>query len=159
MSFTSPLRTLAAGLLILGTVAAAGRADAASMSHSTFALHGSGQFSKAMASATVTQVSKGDFKVSIVAEHLPSPAMLHVKPARHVYIAWIVNGMAAHGSAMGMAHVTLMYERKTGNYTARGVVMIDEVTGVIVTAEPSTMTHAPAMPEVTALSSMGHGHM
>ena len=52
-----------------------------------------------------------------------------------------------------------MLNKKTGNYTASGVVMIAEVTGVIVTAEPSAMSHAPAMPEVTALSSMGHGNM
>jgi hypothetical protein len=37
--------------------------------------------------------------------------------------------------------------------------MIDEVSSVFVTAEPSAMVHAPTMPEVTALSSSGHGHM
>jgi hypothetical protein len=125
----------------------------------TYALHGAGQFSKAMASATVTQISKGDFKVTLVAAHLPSPVMLHVKPARHAYIAWLVNGMAKHNSMASMAHITLMYDKKTGNYIGNGVVMIDEVTSVFVTAEPSAMSHVPAMPEVTALSSMGHGQM
>ncbi len=152
------LRALAAGCLTLGLVATAGPASAAMTGH-TYALHGVGQFGKAMASATVTQVSKGDFKVSIVALRLPDPAMLHVKPARHAYIAWLVNGMAKKHSMMALAHIALMHDNKTGNYTGSGVVMIDEVTGVIVTAEPSGMTHAPAMPEVTALSSTGHGHM
>jgi hypothetical protein len=54
----------------------------------------------------------------------------------------------------GTARVALMYDKKTGNYTAKGTVMIDEVTAVIVTAEPNAMDHAPVMPEVTALSSM-----
>jgi hypothetical protein len=85
--------------------------------------------------------------------------MLHVKPARHAYIAWLVNGMAKHNSMASMAHITLMYDKKTGNYIGNGVVMIDEVTSVFVTAEPSAMSHVPAMPEVTALSSMGHGQM
>jgi hypothetical protein len=128
------------------------------MSHA-FALHGTGQFAKAMASATVTQVSKGDFRVSIVAAHLPDPSMLHVKPTRHAYVAWLINGMAGHGSAMGTARIALMHDKKTGNYTASGVVMIDEVTGVVITAEPSAMAHVPAMPEVTALTSLMHGHM
>ncbi|HXT36369.1 MAG TPA: hypothetical protein VN837_12400 [Chloroflexota bacterium] len=154
----SRLRSLAAGCLVLAIASTAGPAGAAMMSH-TYALHGSGQFNKAMASATAAQISKGDFKVSIVASHLPNPSMLHVKPIRHAYIAWIINGMAKHTSTMGMAHLALMYDKKTGNYTANGMVMIDEVTSVIVTAEPSAMTHAPTMPEVTVLSSMGHGQM
>jgi hypothetical protein len=158
MSFAYRLRALAAGGLTLGILATAGPAGAAMMSH-TYALHGGNQFAKAMAAATVTQVSKGDFKVSIVAEHLPDPSMLHVKPTRHAYVAWLVNGMARKGSTMGMARLALMYDKKTGNYTAGGSVMIDEVTAVIVTAEPSAMAHAPAMPEVTALTSMGHGKM
>jgi hypothetical protein len=158
MSTLSQLRSLAAGCLVLAISVTAGPAGAAMMSH-TYALHGSGPFSKAMASATVAQVSKGDFKVSIVASHLPSPSMLHVTPARHAYIAWLINGMAKHTGMMGMAHMALMYDKKTGNYTAHGVVMIDEVTSVIVTADSSAMAHAPTMPEVTALSSMGHGQM
>jgi hypothetical protein len=85
--------------------------------------------------------------------------MLHVMPARHAYIAWIVNGMAKKHSMGATAHIALMLDKKTGNYTASGAVMIDQVTSVIVTAEPSAMSHAPAMPEVTALSSMGHGTM
>jgi hypothetical protein len=67
-----------------------------------------------MASATVAPVSKGDFTVSIVAEHLPAPTMLHVKPARHGYVAWLVNGMAKQGSAMAMAHLALMFDKSTG---------------------------------------------
>jgi hypothetical protein len=123
------------------------------MSH-MYALHGSGQFSKAMASATVSQISKGDFKVSVVAEHLPSPAMLHVMPARHTYVAWLIDGMAKKNNMATTAHLALMYDKKTGNYSASGLVMVDAVSSVIVTAEPSGMVHAPAMPEVTALSSM-----
>ncbi len=159
MSHAHRLRGLAAGCLVLGVAVAAGPAGAASMNH-MYALHGSGQFSKTMGSATVSQVSKGDFKVTITAEHLPNPVMLHVKPARHAYVAWLINGMAKHGGAMGTGHLALMWDKKTGNYTAKGSVMIAEVTGVIVTAEPSAMAHAPAMPEVTALtSSMAHGSM
>jgi hypothetical protein len=158
MSYATRLRALAAGCLTLALFVSANQAGAASMGH-TYALHGAGQFSSAMASATVAQLSKGDFKVSITAEHLPNPTMLHVKPARHTYIAWLTNSMAKHGNTMAMAHLALMYDKKTGNYTASGVVMAEAVTGVLVTAEPSAMIHAPAMPEVTALSSMGHAQM
>jgi hypothetical protein len=131
---------------------------AAPMNH-MYALHGSGQFSTAMASATVSKISMGDFKVNIVAEHLPNPTMLHVMPARHVYVAWLINGMARKNSMAATAHLALMYDKKTGNYVASGTVMIDEVSSVFVTAEPSGMVHAPAMPEVTALSSTSHGAM
>jgi hypothetical protein len=160
MSYSGKLRVFAAGCVSLGLLALGGPAQAATMAPHTYVLHGSGQFKTAMASAVVTQVSKGDFSVSIVAEHLPSPAMLHVKPARKVYVAWFINGMAKQGSMAATARLALMYDKKTGNYTAKGAVMIDEVTSVIVTAEPSTMDHAPAMPEVTALtSSMAHPAM
>lgn len=158
MFSVSSLRALTAGCLTLGLALAATPAGAAMMSHS-YALHGSGQFGKAMASATVTQVSRGDFKVAIVAEHLPNPTMLHVKPTRHVYVAWLLNGMAKRHTMMGVAHLALMYDRKTGNYTGHGVVMTDTVTGIIITAEPGGLSHAPAMPEVTALTTMGHGQM
>ena len=158
MSTLARVRSLVAGCAVLAVLTAAGPAGAAMMGH-TYALHGAGQFSKAMGSAVVTQMSKGDFKVTITAEHLPSPAMLHVMPARHVYIAWIVNGPAKKAGMGATAHIALMLDKKTGNYTANGAVMIAEVTGVIITAEPSAMSHAPAMPEVTALSSMGHGNM
>ena len=147
-----------AGCAVLGALTTAGPAGAAMMGH-IYALHGAGQFSKAMGSATVTRMSKGDFKVTITAEHLPNPSMLHVKPARHAYIAWIVNGMTKKGSMGAAAHIALMLDKKTGNYTAKGTVMIDEVSSVIVTAEPSAMSHAPAMPEVTALAGMVHGQM
>ena len=153
MSRTSQLRACVAGCLTLGLLVVAGPARAATMAPHTYALHGSGQFKTAMASAVVTQVSKGDFSVSIVAEHLPSPSMLHVKPVRKVYVAWLINGMAKQGSMMATPRLALMYDKKTGNYTAKGAVMADNVTGVIVTAEPSPMGHAPAMPEVTALTS------
>src|SRR5262249_11536913 len=149
MSRMIRLRSLAAGCLALALASTAGPVGAATMSH-TYALHGSGQFSKAMASATVTSASKGDFMVAIVAEHLPNPSMLHVKPERHAYVAWLINGMAKQHGATAMAHLALMYDKKTGNYTAHGTVMIDEVTGVVVTADASAMVHAPTMPEVTA---------
>ncbi len=158
MSHLSRIRSLAASGLVLGFLATTGWAMAAPMSH-MYALYGSGQFSTAMASATISQISIGDFKVSVVAEHLPSPAALHVMPARHVYVAWLINGMAKKNSMAAMAHLALMYDKKTGNYIASGTVMIDEVSSVFVTAEPSGMVHAPAMPEVTALSSMRHGSM
>jgi hypothetical protein len=158
MSILARVRSLVAGCAFLGALVTVGPVGATMMGH-TYALHGAGQFSKAMGSAVVTQRSKGDFKVTITAEHLPNPSMLHVMPARHAYIAWIVNGMAKKHSMGATAHIALMLDKKTGNYTASGAVMIDQVTSVIVTAEPSAMSHAPAMPEVTALSSMGHGTM
>jgi hypothetical protein len=67
--------------------------------------------------------------------------------------------MAGGKNMMGTAHLALMYDKKKGTYSGHGVVMADAVTGVVVTAEPSAMVHAAAMPEVTALSSMGHGQM
>jgi hypothetical protein len=86
--------------------------------------------------------------------------MLHVKPARKVYVAWLIDGMARHTGMMGTARVALMYDKKTGNYTAKATVMIDRVTAVLVTAEPNATGHAPAMPEVTALAgSMAHPSM
>ena len=158
MSFVTRIRVLALAGLVLGVLSAPGETSAAAMSH-TYVLHGSGQFSKAMASATVRQVSNGNFTVMIVAEHLPSPAMLHLMPARHTYVAWMIDGMAKKNSMATTAHLALMFDKKTGNYTASGTLMIAAVSSVIVTAEPSGMVHAPAMPEVTALSSMGHGSM
>lgn len=158
MSLVSRIRALALAGLVLAAVSAPGASSAASMSH-MYALHGSGQFGKAMASASVRQVSNGDFKVTIVAENLPSPTMLRVMPARHTYVAWLIDGMAKKNSMAATAHLALMFDKKTGNYTASGTLMISAVSSVFVTAEPSGMVHAPAMPEVTALSSMGHGSM
>jgi hypothetical protein len=150
---------LAAGTVCFAALAIVAPAGAATMGSHVFALHGAGQFGKAMASATVTQVSKGDFKVSIMAERLPSPAMLHVKPLRHVYVAWLIDSMSKGTAMMYGARLSLMYDKKTGNYTASGTVMATAIANVVITAEPNAMAHAPAMPEITALTSAARAQM
>jgi hypothetical protein len=151
----SRIGALAAGLVTMGLVASTAPVSpvSAAMMTQHFALHGSGQFANAMAAATVTEVGKGDFRLQITAEHLPNPAMLHIKPQRKVYLAWAIDGKHKN-SAMGV--LPLKLDSKTGNYTANNVVMIQEITQIAVTADQAAKQHMPTMPEVTVLTS-GHG--
>lgn len=144
----SQLATLAAAGLTLA-LAAAPAASAASMTR-TLALHGGMYAPKAMATARITQVSAGDYRIRITAAHLPAPAMLHVKPQRHAYLAWAIDGMDKH-AMMGIIPLTL--NKATGVYSANRVVMLKHVTKIVVTAETNAMQHMPTMPEVTVLSS------
>ena len=147
---------IAAGLAITLTVSGA---SAASMTR-TLQLHGGMYTRHAMASARVTEVSRDDYRVQITAEGLPAPTMLHVMPERHAYLAWVIDGMAKHGSMMAMGVIPLTWNKATSTWSANRVVMVRHVTRIFVTADKSDMQHMPTMPEVTVLdSAMTHGGM
>lgn len=160
MSRSARYAALIAGGLAVALAGAAPSAFAASMTR-TLHLHGGMYTRKAMASAKVTEVSKDDYRVQITAEGLPNPAMLHhVMPVRHAYLAWVIDGMAKHGSVMAMGVIPLTWHKATSTWTANRVLMVQHVTRIYVTADKSAMQHMPTMPEVTVLdSAMMHGTM
>ena len=112
-------------------------------------------FSTAVATATVTRLAGDRFSLSITAEHLPLPTMLHVKFARHAYVAWLVNGRIMHGP-LCIAAMGLTAAGEAGQYTGEGTVTISDVTSVIITAEPTARAYMPIMPVLTVLASAGH---
>jgi hypothetical protein len=132
-------------------VAGAGSLPTASAAMTrTMHLHGGMYTHKAMATARVTEVSKDDYRIQITASGLPAPEMLHVKPQRHAYIAWVVDGMDKH-AMMGV--IPLALDKKSGVYSANKVVMLKHVTRIVVTADKSAMQHMETMPAVTVLDS------
>lgn len=133
-----------------GTVAARPMIDQA-----TYVLHGVGPFSAAVARASVTRLSGDRFSLSLTAEHLPPPTIMHVKFARHVYVAWLVNGRIMHGP-LCIAAVGLAATAETGDYTGKGTVAISGVTSVIITAEPVAQAHMPILPALAVLASADH---
>ena len=146
MSRFSRLAVLAASGL---AVAGAGSIPTASAAMTrTMHLHGGMYTHKAMATARVTEVSKDDYRIQITASGLPAPEMLHVKPQRHAYIAWIVDGMDKN-AMMGVIPLTL--DKASGVYSANKVVMVKHVTRIVVTADKSAMQHMETMPAVTVL--------
>jgi hypothetical protein len=142
------------GSLVLSLVAASAPATAASNTV-VMALHGTKWAGKAMASATITMVGKGDFRVQITAEHLPAPTSLHAKPQRGVYLVWVIDGK--HKNSM-MGVLALKQTSVPGNYAANGTVMLQDVTEISVTADVSAKQHMPTMPMVAVLMS-GKGMM
>jgi hypothetical protein len=138
-------------------VAGAGSLPTASAAMTrTMHLHGGMYTHKAMATARVTEVSKDDYRIQITASGLPAPEMLHVKPQRHAYIAWVVDGMDKH-AMMGAVPLTL--DKASGVYSANRVVMIQHVTRIVVTADKSAMQHMATMPETIVLDSAMKGGM
>ena len=90
----------------------------------------------------VTRISGGRFRLSLTAEYLPAPTTLHVKFARHAYVAWLVNGAVMQGP-LHMAAVGLVAAGGSGNYASQGTVTISGVTSVIITAEPTARAYMP----------------
>lgn len=126
-------------------------ASAAGMHVQTLRLHGVRPAARAMASAVITQVSAGDYRVVVTASGLPAPTTLHAMPLRHNYVAW-VQDQAMHGAMMGM--VPLTYNATKHQYTGMRVVMMMHVSRVFVTADPKATPMAmPAMPELIVLDS------
>jgi hypothetical protein len=138
------------GVFGFGAMAARPRVNS-----TTYVLRGTGQFNKAVASAIVTRLSGDQFRLSLTAEHLPPPTLLHVKFARHAYVAWLVHGDLMHGP-MHIAAVGLVSTQEQGSYTGQGTVAISGVTSVIITAEPTTQAHMPILPALTVLACSGH---
>ncbi len=124
----------------------------------SYVLHGVGPFRRTVATAVVTRLSPTRFSLSLQAEHLPSPELLHTRFPRHAYVAWLVDGMVMHGP-MRMCPVGLVFDRQTGTYRAQGSVSIDSVTAVVVTAEPTAQAYMPILPLLTVLTSVGPNQM
>lgn len=153
------LRRLSAVLVLalVGTCAVLfGSAAFAAMSSDrvSYVLLGTGPFSRAAASATVTRLSGDRFSLTLTADHLPPPTQLHVKFDRHAYVAWLVDGEVMHGP-LHMAAVGLAATCQRGTYTGKGTVAIGKVTSVIITAEPTAQAQMPIMPVLTVLASAG----
>lgn len=108
-----------------------------------------------MASATITRIGKGDFRIQVTAAHLPAPATLHATPKRTVYLLWAIDGK--HKNSM-MGVLVLKPTGAPGAYTAAGTVMLQDVTEISITADLSARQHMPTMPMVAVLIS-GHGMM
>jgi hypothetical protein len=131
-------------IAFVGTVSARPLIDPA-----RFVLHGSGSFVKSEATAIVSRISNDQFNISLSASHVPALNMLHVAIARHVYVAWFVNGNALHGPGR-MGAIALVFQRASGQYVGTGLVAVRNVTSVMVTAEPMFQ---PVMPSLTVLES------
>jgi hypothetical protein len=155
MSRTSRLVAVAAGSLAVALIGVAPFVLAASTTR-TAQLHGSMYAHKAVATARVTQVSTGDFRIQITATGLPEPAMIHVKPQRHVYPAWALDKANPHAM---LEPIVLRLDHSTGIYSGNGVVMLQHVTRIVVTADKSARQHAPTTPEVIVLDSAGKAAM
>ncbi len=152
-------RLVAIALLGLGGYSAIGSGSAVSarpmIDPARYVLYGTGPFSNSAASAIVTRLAGDRFRLALTAERLPPPTTLHVKFARHAYVAWLVNGVVMRGP-MHMTAVGLAASWGSGNYAGQGTVTIGCVTSVIVTAEPTAQVYMPIMPVLTVLSSTGH---
>lgn len=120
-----------------------------------YVLHGTGRFRSSTASAIVTRLAVDQFRLSITAAHLPVPMILHVRLARHVYVAWLVDDALMHGP-LRMAAVGLIATGAAGTYAGQGIVTISYVTSVIVTAEPTAQGSMPRMPILTVLGGAGY---
>ena len=102
----------------------------------------------------MTRLSGDQFSLSLTAEHLPQPTLLHVKFERHAYVAWLVDGGVMHGP-LRIAAVGLAPTCAHGTYTGKGTVAISKVTSVIITAEPTSQAYMPIMPVLIVLASTG----
>ena len=146
---------LDAGIQGFGASDFAGPASARPMIDPTvFVLHGSGPFSRAIGTASVIRLSSDRFSLALVADHLPALSTLHVKVARHVYVAWLVDGNRPHGSTRWGA-VRLMFNAASGNYLGQGSVTVRGITYMIVTAEPESQALRPIMPTLIVLTGVG----
>lgn len=121
----------------------------------TYVLQGIRPFTQATAVATVTRLTADRFSVSLAAEHLPAPTIVHAKFARHAYVAWLVNGGVMHGP-LRMAAVGLTATGGGGHYAGWGVVRISGITSVIISAEPTAQAYMPILPILTVLASPSH---
>ncbi|MGH2410864.1 MAG: hypothetical protein ACRDGS_10930 [Chloroflexota bacterium] len=149
-------------LLALGAWSARGFGGAVSarpmIDPTIYVLHGTSPFSASVGSAVVIRLSHDRFRLSLTAEHLPSPTLLRVKFARRAYVAWLVDGAVMHGP-MRMCAVGLAFDRRTGIYRGQGSVSMSAVTSVVVTAEPSAQAYMPIMPMLTVLTSVRASHL
>ena len=155
MSRMSRLVAVAAGSLAIALIGVAPFALAASTTR-TAQLHGSMYARKAVATARVTQVSAGDFRIQITAKGLPDPAMIHVQPQRHVYLAWALDKANPHAM---LEPLVLGLNHATGIYSGNGVVMLQHVTRIVVTADKSARQHVPTKPEAIVLDSSSKAAM
>jgi len=97
-------------------------------------------FAHTMASATVTQVKSGDYRVTVTTEKLPMPSAVHQMD----YVVWLTNGnMKVRAGALKV---------NNGMASLKATVMISKVTDVVVTGEHSAMPAHPMGP--TVLSGM-----
>ena len=149
MSHTSRLVAIAAGSVAVALIGVAPFVHAAPTTRLA-QLHGSMYARKAVATARVIQVSKDDFRIQITAMGLPDPAMIHVKPQRHIYLAWALDKFNPHAM---LEPIVLKPNHSTGNYSGNGVVMLQHVTRIVVTADKSARQHAPTKPEMIVLDS------
>ena len=150
MTRSSRRLALATGAATIALVVTVPSASAAMMTQ-TMHLHGGMYTHKAMATAKITEVSTDDYRIQITAEGLPAPDMLHVKPARHAYLAWIINGIDKK-SMMGVVplHAQQSHRQLHGE---QGRDDQARQRGIVVTADKGAMQHMPTMPEVTVLTS------
>lgn len=107
----------------------------------------------AVATARVTVLHTGVYRLRILATHLPAPETLRVALTRHVYLAWAFDGKDPGGA---LRAVRLVFHRPTGAYSADGVVRINHITELFITADKAGGREAPTMPEVSVLSTVGH---
>ena len=121
----------------------------------TYVLQGISPFTQATAVAAVTRLTADRFSVSLAADALPPPTIVHAKFARRAYVAWLVNGGVMRGP-LRMAAVGLTATGGDGHYAGRGVVSISGVTSVLISAEPTARAYMPILPILAVLASPSH---
>jgi len=123
---------------------------------STYALRHTAYAPAATATARVTILHKGAYRLRILASRLPAPETIRVAPAQHAYLAWAFDGTSPHGT---LRAVRLVFHRPTGDYSADGIVRINHITELFITADKAGGRETPTAPEVSVLSTVGHLHL
>jgi len=149
---------LAAGALALAFLGAVGAlpvpsAAEAAETTSAYALRHTAYAPAALATARVTVLHMGVYRLRILATHLLAPETLRVAPQRHVYLAWAFDGKDPGGA---LRAAPLVFHRSTGAYSADGIVRITHITELFITADKASGREAPTIPEVSVLSTVGH---
>jgi len=139
-------------LAICGAIFATAATTAAGTT-STYALRHTAYAPAAVATARVTVLHTGVYRLRILATHLPAPETLRVALTRHVYLAWAFDGKDPGGA---LRAVRLVFHRPTSAYSADGVVRINHITELFITADKAGGKDAPTTPEVSVLSTVGH---
>ncbi len=145
----------ALALAFCGVISATPVASAAEAAGTTsiYALRHTAYAPAAVATARVTVLHTGVYRLRILATHLPAPETLRVALTRHVYLAWAFDGKDPGGA---LHAVRLVFHRPTGAYSAEGVVRINHITELFITADKVGGRNAPTTPEVSVLSTVGY---
>jgi hypothetical protein len=137
-------------------------AVAAASTTVTIPLRGTRMASMATGRAVVTHTAADDYTVVVTLASMPAPASLHTTPTRHAYVAWVFDASRMQqrpratgtptrtpgnpAALLGTLVPIPLHAVTASTYAGTGHIMMKQMPGIIVTAEPSATVHKPAMP-------------